>query len=81
MMCLMLIASCLSLEELKTEDAFKDWSIYYDDVALAEIYGFELEDGMVQIAILDRYITPLDEIEIHEACCDAKLTSRLFDDG
>lgn len=69
------------LGRIKTEDAFKDWSIYYDDVALAEIYGFELEDGMVQIAILDRYITPLDEIEIHEACCDAKLTSRLFDDG
>jgi len=35
---------------------------------------------MVQIAILDSLIKPLDEIEIHEACCDEKLTSRLFDD-
>lgn len=28
---------------------------------LAEIYGFELEDGLVQISILDYYIMPSQE--------------------
>lgn len=69
------------LGRIKPQDAFEDWREYCDDVTLAEVYGFELEDGMVQIAILDSYITPLDEINIHEACCSEKLTSRLFDDG
>ena len=68
------------LGKISPQDTFEDWGEYFDDVALAEIYGFELEDGMVQIAILDSLIKPLDEIEIHEACCNEKLTSRLFDD-
>ena len=47
-------------------DAFEGWNEYFDDVALAEIYGFELEDGMVQIAILDYYIMPSEETEKEE---------------
>ena len=44
------------LGRIKPQDAFKEWEEYFDDVALAEIYGFELEDGLVQIAILEYYI-------------------------
>ena len=69
------------LGRIQPQDIFKDWKGYFDDVASAEIYGFELEDGMVQIAILDRYITPSEEFGVQEACCNEKLTSRLFDDG
>ena len=68
------------LGRIKPDDAFKGWDAYFDDVALAEIYGFELEDGSVQIAILDSYISASEVFGVQEACCDAKLTSRLFDD-
>lgn len=44
------------------QDAFEIWNDYYDDVALAEIYGFQLEDGQVQISILDYYIMPPEEL-------------------
>jgi hypothetical protein len=69
------------LGRIKPQNAFEDWVEYYDDLSFSEIYGFELEDGIVQIAILDRYITPLEEIEIHEAYCNEKLSNRLFNDG
>ena len=45
------------------QDAFDRWNEYYDDVALVEIYGFELEDGQVQISILDYYIMPSEGTE------------------
>lgn len=48
------------LGRIKVEDAFENWNEYYDDLALAEIYGFELEDGLVQMAILDYYIKPIE---------------------
>jgi hypothetical protein len=51
------------LGRISPQDAFEGWEEYFDDVALAEIYGFELEDGMVQIAILDYYIMPPEETE------------------
>ncbi len=51
------------LGRISPEDAFGDWEEYFDDVALAEIYGFELEDGLVQIAILDYYIMESEETE------------------
>ena len=44
-------------------DTFEQWEDYFDDPALGEIYGFELEDGMVQIAILDYYIKNTSEDE------------------
>lgn len=44
------------LGRVRFQDAFEQWEDFFDDVALAEIYGFELEDGMVQIAILEYYI-------------------------
>lgn len=68
------------LGSIKPQDAFKEWKEYVD-VEDVEIYGFELEDGMVQISILYSHITPSKEINIREACCDEKLNSRLFDDG
>ncbi len=43
------------------QEAFERWNDYYDDVALAEIYGFQLEDGQVQISILDYYIMPPED--------------------
>lgn len=46
------------LGRLSSQDVFDGWDEYYDDVALAEIYGFELENGLVQIAILDYFIMP-----------------------
>ena len=49
------------LGRITPENAFEDWEEYFDDVALAEIYGFKLEDGMVQIAILEYYIMPSEE--------------------
>lgn len=45
-------------------DTFVQWEDYFDDPALHEIYGFELEDGMVQMAILDYYI--MNDIELTE---------------
>lgn len=68
------------LGSIKPQDAFKEWKEYVD-VEDVDIYGFELEDGMVQISILYSHITPSEEIEIREACCDEKLTNRLFCDG
>lgn len=78
------LKSCCELPfrgRVKPQDAFKDWSGYFDDMALAKIYGFEYKDGMIQIAILDRNITPIEDIEIHEAYCNEKLSNRLFNDG
>jgi hypothetical protein len=69
------------LGRITPKNAFEGWEEYFDDVALAEIYGFELEDGMVQIAILDRYIMPSERTEVHEAYCNEKLSERLFNDG
>ena len=40
------------------EDVFDKWYEFLEDVKNAEIYGFELEDGSVQVAI-----TPYDSIE------------------
>ena len=51
------------LGRISPQDAFEGWEEYFEDVALVEIYGFELEDGMVQIAILDYYIMPPEETE------------------
>lgn len=51
------------LGRITPEKAFEGWEEYFDDVALAEIYGFELEDGLVQIAILEYYIMPSEETE------------------
>lgn len=48
---------------ISPQDAFERWDDYYDDVALAEIYGFELEDGLMQISILDYYIMPPKEAD------------------
>jgi hypothetical protein len=42
-------------------DVFEQWEDYFDDPALGEIYSFELEDGMVQIAILEYYIKEAEE--------------------
>lgn len=39
--------------KMTLEDAFEMWDDYYDDTALAEIFGFELEDGQIQISILE----------------------------
>ena len=51
------------LGRITPEKVFEGWEEYFDDVALAEIFGFELEDGMVQIAILEYYIMPSEETE------------------
>lgn len=69
------------LGRISPENTFKDWEDYFDDVALAEIYGFELEDGMAQISILDHFIMPSENKEIHEAYCHEELSERLFKDG
>ena len=69
------------LGRITPEKEFEGWEEYFDDVALAEIYGFELEDGMVQIAILDKYIMPAEKNVIHEAYCSKELSDRLFNDG
>ena len=42
-------------------DIFEQWEDYFDDPALGEIYGFELEDGMVQMAILEYYIKEAED--------------------
>lgn len=36
---------------VKPSDAFDDWEEYVPDIDSAEIYGFSLEDGEVQICI------------------------------
>ena len=41
--------------------AYGEQEDYFDDPALGEIYSFELEDGMVQIAILEYYIKEAEE--------------------
>lgn len=51
------------LGRISTTEAFANWQNYYDDLALAEIYGFELEDGMVQMSILDYFIEPSEHEE------------------
>ena len=40
------------------EDVFPEWYDFVENVEDTEIYGFELEDGKVQVAI-----TPYDSIE------------------
>ena len=42
-------------------DIYEQWEDYFDDPALGEIYSFELEDGMVQMAILDYFIKETTE--------------------
>lgn len=69
------------LGRISPMDAFKGWEEYFDDVAFAEIFGFELEDGLVQIAIPGYKIVPSDKITVHEAYCSEKLSERLFNDG
>ena len=49
------------LGRISSGDVFDKWKEYYDELALAEIYGFELEDGMVQMSILDYYIKPIEQ--------------------
>jgi hypothetical protein len=41
------------LGRIQPKDAFGMWEEYYEDVALANIYGFELDDGLVQVSIVD----------------------------
>ena len=41
------------LGRIQPKDAFGMWEEYYEDVALADIYGFELDDGLVQVSIVD----------------------------
>lgn len=41
--------------------AFVEWKDYFDNLDEAEIYGFELDDGEMQMAILDYYINDPDE--------------------
>ncbi len=48
------------LGRVRPEAAFKLWEKYFDDVALAEIYAFELDDGLVQMAISECYIANKD---------------------
>ena len=36
--------------------AFEEWQDYFENPDEAEIYGFELDDGEMQMAILDYYI-------------------------
>jgi hypothetical protein len=69
------------LGKISPQDTFEDWDEYFDDVALADIYGFELEDGQVQIAILDELIKPEGKNVIHEAYCNWELGGRLIIDG
>lgn len=38
------------------QKAFKEWGDYFENPDEAEIYGFELDDGEVQMAILEYYI-------------------------
>ena len=38
--------------------AFEEWQDYFENPDEAEIYGFELDDGEVQMAILDCFIKP-----------------------
>lgn len=46
------------LGRMTPDDAFDEWKYYYEDVALAEIYGFELNGGTVQLSIADGYVMP-----------------------
>ena len=48
---------------IPVSDAFEEWGEYYENLDEAEIYGFELEDGIVQIALLDYYIVGQEEAE------------------
>ena len=41
--------------------AFKEWEDYFENLDEAEIYGFDLEDGEMQMAILDYYIKKPNE--------------------
>ena len=44
------------LGRVEPQDIYEQWEDYFDDPVLGEIYGFELEDGMVQIAISEYFI-------------------------
>ena len=46
------------LGRVDPSEIYEQWEDYFDDPALGEIYGFELEDGMVQMAILEYYLQP-----------------------
>lgn len=46
------LSSLPFLGKMSPDDVFKMWEEYYDDTVLAEVYGFELEDGEVQISII-----------------------------
>ena len=37
--------------------AFEEWQDYFESPDEAEIYGFELEDGEMQMAILECFVT------------------------
>ncbi len=39
----------------------EEWQDYFENPDEAEIYGFELDDGEVQMAILDCFIKEPDE--------------------
>lgn len=54
------------LGRVKPLDIFEQWEDYFDDPALGEIYGFELEDGMVQMAILEYYIKEAEDANEEE---------------
>ena len=41
--------------------AFEEWQDYFENPDEAEIYGFELEDGEMQMAILEYYIKEPEE--------------------
>lgn len=43
---------------IPVQRAFKEWEDYYENPDEAEIYGFELDDGEVQMAILEYFKNP-----------------------
>lgn len=48
---------------VSSTEAFEEWEEYVEDTALAEIYGFELEDGSVQMSILEYFLRPQQGLE------------------
>lgn len=46
---------------IPVQKAFEEWKDYFENPDEAEIYGFELEDGEMQMAILDYYIKEPEE--------------------
>ena len=49
------------LGHIPVSKAFEEWKDYFENLDEAEIYGFELEDGILQMAILDYFIEELKD--------------------